>query len=385
MRLAACTAAFAALFVLGPGTPVRGQEGGEKPAFPPEQIEQLVAPIALYPDDLVSQVLMASTYPLDVVQAGRWVKANPSLKGDAAAKAIEKKEWDASVKSLVNFPNVLAMMDGKLDWTQNLGNAFLAQQKDVMDAIQRLRKRAMDEGNLKASKEQNVTTEGETIVIVSTDPDVIYVPVYNPTVVYGTWSYPSYPPYYYYPPSYRPGPVYGFGAGIALGFAWGYAWGHCNWNSYDVNVDIDRNVNRNNNINRDNYRNQMQNRGMTGGKGAWQHDAAHRGGVGYGDAKTAQKFNRGASPNAGSRDAYRGRTPSGSGASRAPAPSTRPATGQKPRTRQPSAQPNRSSAFGGYTSGSSARAQSSRGQSSRQSYSRSTGRSGGGSRGGGRR
>src|SRR5262245_39522416 len=199
MRLAA-TVGFAALLILGPGS--RGQDSAaQKPTFPPEQIEQLVAPIALHPDDLVSQILMASTYPLEIVQAQRWVKANPSLKGDAAAKAIEKKEWDPSVKSLVNFPDVLAMMDGKLDWTQNLGNAFLAQKDDVMKANQKLRKQAMDQGNPKSSKEVNVTTEGDVTEISSTDPDVISAPVYNPTTVYySSWPYPSYPPYYYYPP-----------------------------------------------------------------------------------------------------------------------------------------------------------------------------------------
>jgi hypothetical protein len=377
MRLAAWTIGFAALLVLGPGT--QGQEAApQKSTFPPEQIEQLVAPIALHPDDLLSQILMASTYPLEIVQAQRWIKANPSLKGEAAAKAIEKKEWDASVKSLVNFPDVLAMLDKKLDWTQNLGNAFLAQQKDVMDTIQKLRKKAMDEGKLKPSKEMNVTTEGETIVISSTDPDVVYVPVYDPTVVYySRWPYPAYPPYYYYPPHYHPPvatPYCGFAAGITLGLCWGYAWGNCDWDDCDVNIDCDRNVERNRNIDRDGYRNKMENRG----KGKWQHDPSHRKGVGYGDAKTAQKFNRGASQTAKSREGYRGRTPSGS---------SRPTAGQKPQTRQSGA--SRSSAFNGYTNGSKARAQSSRGQTSRQSYSRSTGRSsgyrGGGSRGGGAR
>ncbi len=177
--------------------------------FKPEEIEQLVAPIALYPDSLVSQILMASTYPLEVVQADRWAKANKTLKGDALTKALEAQSWDPSVKSLVNFPQVLAMMSEKLDVTQKLGDAFLAQQKDVMDAIQRLRAKAQAQGNLKTTKEQTVIVEqparkprsssnrAQTTVIKiePTNPQVVYVPTYNPTVVYGAWPYPAYPPY----------------------------------------------------------------------------------------------------------------------------------------------------------------------------------------------
>ena len=174
----------------------------------------------------------------------------------------------------------------------------------------------------------------------------------------------------------------GFGVGVALGVAWGYAWGNCNWGHGDVDIDINRNVNRNNNIDRDRYQNQMGNRGQ----GSFQHDAAHRRGVGYGDSKTAKQYNRGKSPTAGSRDAYRGRTGSG-GSDRAGGAGTRPSTGkggQTPHARQPSAQQSgRSSAFGGYTNGNTARQQSARGQSSRQSY--NSGRSSGGSRGGGSR
>jgi Protein of unknown function (DUF3300) len=375
--LTATTIGLALVLALGPGSPVHGQEGGaeEKKTFAPEQIEQLVAPIALHPDDLVSQILMASTYPLEVVEATRWVKANKSLKGDSLANALKSKSWDPSVKSLVNFPDVLDMMDKKLDWTQNLGNAFLADKKAVMDAIQKLRKKAMDEGNLKSTKELNVTTEGETIVIVTTDPDVIYVPVYNPTVIYGTWPYPSYPPYYYYPPYYRPTPtLYGVGVGIAVGVAWGYAWGNCNWGGDDIDIDIDRNVNRNRDIDRNWYK---KNTNMADGRGTFQHDATHRRGVGYADRATAQRYNRGPSPTAGSREAYRGRS---GGAS----PSTRPSSGQKPSTARPSTSQRQSGGFSSYDRGSNVRQQSSRGQSSRQSYSRSHGGSrSGGSRGGG--
>jgi hypothetical protein len=366
-------AAVAIGLALALGSPVRGQEGEAKRTFPPEQIEQLVAPIALYPDELVSQILMASTYPLEVVQAKRWVDANKNLKGDALASALKTKPWDASVKSLVNFPDVLAMMDGKLDWTQSLGDAFLAQKDDVMNAIQALRKKAMDAGNLKDSKEQNVTTEGDTIVIVPTDPDVIYVPVYNPTIIYGTWPYPAYPPYYYYPPYWRPVPTpYAFGAGVALGLAWGYAWGSCNWGHHDVDIDIDRNINRNRNIDRNWYRNNMN---MKDGRGTWQHDVNHRRGVGYADRATAQRYNRGRSPSAASREAYRGRAQPGA------TPSTQPRRDQNAARKQ-------AGAFGGYERGSDVRRESARGAQSRQSYqthSRSASRGySGGSRGGAR-
>ncbi|HSB52604.1 MAG TPA: DUF3300 domain-containing protein, partial [Dissulfurispiraceae bacterium] len=183
------------------------QDAGGTPAakFNKEQLEQILAPGALYPDEVLSQVLMASTYPLDVVQASRWATQNKDLKGDALTKALEKQDWDPSVKSLVNFPQVLQMMNEKLDWTQKLGDAFLAQEKDVMDTIQVLRKKAEAEGNLKTTKEQKVVVEKETIIIQPANPQVVYVPTYNPTVVYGAWPYPAYPPYYYYPPGYAAG------------------------------------------------------------------------------------------------------------------------------------------------------------------------------------
>ena len=172
-----------------------GQQA-DQPVFKPEELEQILAPVALYPDSLLAQILMASTYPLEVVQADRWAKQNTTLKGDALTAALEKQPWDPSVKSLVNFPQVLAMMSEKLDWTQKLGDAFLAQQKEVMASVQTLRKRAADAGTLKTTEEQKVIIEQETIVIQSASPQVVYVPAYNPTVVYGTWAYPSYPPAY---------------------------------------------------------------------------------------------------------------------------------------------------------------------------------------------
>ena len=275
----------------------------EKP-FKQEELDQLLAPIALYPDSLLTQVLMASTYPLEIVQADRWAKENKDKKGDVLAKALEEQPWDPSVRSLVNFPDVLSMMSEKLDLTQKLGDAFLAQQKEVMDTIQNLRKKAEASGNLKTTEEQKVVVEKETIIIESADPQVIYVPSYNPTVVYGSWWYPAYPPYPYYPPGYGTGAA--FWTGVAVGVAWGYAWGHANWHGGDVNININRNTNINNNINRDKYKNQGK------GQGKWQHDASHRGGVAYKDQGTAQKYNRGTGSEAAkSREAYRGKAETG--------------------------------------------------------------------------
>ena len=214
----------------------------EQPAFSNEELEQLVAPIALYPDALVAQVLMASTYPLEVVSAARWVKANPGVKDKALEDAMQKQSWDPSVKALAAFPQVLEMMNAKLDWTQKVGDAFLAQQKEVMAAIQALRRKADGAGNLESGNEQVVTKEqeGETTIvkIEPANPDVIYVPTYNPTVVYGAWPYPAYPPYYYYPPGYVPGAaLFTFGVGLTVGAA---LWGNCNWGRGDVNINTTR-------------------------------------------------------------------------------------------------------------------------------------------------
>src|SRR5688500_11982678 len=213
------------------------------PPLKPEQLEQAVAPVALFPDSLLAQVLMAATYPLEVVQAERWVKQNPTLKGSPAE--LNKLTWDPGVKSLIDFPQVLNMMSERLDWTVKLGDAFLADRKAVMDAVQRLRQKAQAEGNLKTTKEQTVSVQQppasqpaapgappppQVIVVESTSPSVVYVPTYNPTVVYGAWPYPAYPPYYYTPPGYAAGAaLIGFGVGVACGAAWGHAWGHCDW------------------------------------------------------------------------------------------------------------------------------------------------------------
>lgn len=216
--------------------------GEQANPFKPEEIEALVAQIALYPDSLVAQVLMGSTYPLEIVQAERWVEQNKALKGDGLTTALEKQSWDPSVKSLVQFPQVLTMMSKQLDWTTKLGDAFIADQKAVMNAVQKLRAKAKAEGTLKDSAEQKVIVEkappdvvvvesapAQVIKIEPTNPEVIYVPTYNPTVVYGAWPYPYYPPPApYYPPGYVASNMISFGVGMAVGAAWGYAWGGCN-------------------------------------------------------------------------------------------------------------------------------------------------------------
>ena len=288
-----------------PTTPSAEDQAKATP-FKPEELEQIVAPIALYPDALLAQVLMASTYPLEIVLAARWSKEHPEVKGDAVAKAVENETWDPSVKSMVAFPDVLNMMNDKLDWTQKLGDAVLAQRADVMDAVQRLRVKAKDAGNLKSSKEQTVKAEAapagssapQIIVIESPSPEVVYVPTYNPTVVYGAWPYPAYPPYYYYPPGYAAGAAFfSFSAGVIVG---GALWGGFNWG----HSDIDINVNRYNNFNRNDIN--VNNRTTVNNR--WEHNSAHRQGVGYRDTATQQRYGRGSSQEAlQARENFRGR------------------------------------------------------------------------------
>ena len=298
-------------FLALPGGPLGAAESTGQ-GFKPEEIDALVAPIALYPDELLSQIFMASTYPLEIVEASRWAKQNKNLKGDALAQALEKQDWDPSVRSLVNFPDVLSNMSEKLDWTQKLGDAFLSQQKEVMDAVQRLRAKAQAAGNLQTTEQQKVIVEEKVIKIEPASPQVVYVPTYNPTVVYGAWPYPAYPPYPWYPPGYAFGAsMLAFGTGVALGAAWGFAWGGANWGRGEVNVDVNRNTNFNTNINREQYKQNLQARGQREG-GSFQHDPSHRKGVGYRDNATAQKFNRGGDAQAAkAREDFRGRAEGG--------------------------------------------------------------------------
>jgi Protein of unknown function (DUF3300)/Chaperone of endosialidase len=268
-----------------------------------EELDQLVAPIALYPDTLLAEILMASTYPLEVVQADRWATENKNLKGDQLKAAVEKQSWDDSVKSLVATPSVLSMMSQKLDWTQKLGDAVLAQQPDVMDAVQRLRAKAQANNKLTSTKEQKVTVtqqQGRDVIVIEpTVPDTIYVPYYDPAVVYGAWPYASYPPYYFPPPyGYVPGAILAtgiaFGAGYALG-RWasgGRYWGGgVNWGGNNINVNRINtgNINVGNN---------------------WQHNPEHRQGVRYNNTNVQQKFGGNNNIRAGGQDRmdFRGRS-----------------------------------------------------------------------------
>lgn len=283
--------------------------GGTESTTPEQQslsqgeLDALVAPIALYPDALLAQVLMAATYPLEVVQADRFAKANTSLKGDKLDEALAKQDWDASVKALVATPTVLDMMNKDLDWTQKLGDAVLAQQPDVMDAVQRLRAKAEANGKLETTKEQKVTVtkeadNKEVIVIEPTNPETVYVPYYEPAVVYGTWDYPTYPPYYF-----PPAPGWVVGGAIASGIAWsaGFAIGNAVWDGFDwhdhnIRVDIDKNVNINKNVNRNNVK-----------SGNWEHNSHHRKGVKY-DKSVENKYRKN-NINTGDRKLdYRGRS-----------------------------------------------------------------------------
>jgi hypothetical protein len=208
--------------------------------FTQQELDQILAPIALYPDSLLGQVLMAATYPLEVVMADRWIKQNPNLKGKALIDAADKQNWDASVKALVAFPDVLAMMSEKMEWTQDLGDAFLAQPEDVSDTVQKLRDRAFKAGNLKTTEQQTIVVEREIIRIEPATPQVIYVPYYDPWWVYGPWWWPAYPPYVIYP--YRPAAVVApgviwFGVGFTVGVFWTNVWGHWDWNHRHIYVN----------------------------------------------------------------------------------------------------------------------------------------------------
>src|SRR5215510_11788611 len=270
----------------------------QAPQLPPGQLDSLVAPIALYSDSLLAQTLAASTYPLEVIQLQQWLEKNKNLQGQALADAVAKQPWDPSIQGLVAFPDVVTRMADNIQWTTDLGNAFLAQQSDVMDAVQRMRAKAQGTGNLKTSSQQVVETKTvgggtagggkQVIEIQQASPDVAYVPSYDPTVVYG--AAPSNYPYYPYSyPGYVPGTASMWGAGIALGAAawgawggnWGN-WGNCDWNHGDVNINNNNNFNRNYNKN--------VNRGAAGQSNQWQHNPQHRGGTPYANKSTANKY-----------------------------------------------------------------------------------------------
>ena len=269
--------------------------------FRQAELDQMLAPVALYSDSLLSHVLMASTYPLEVVQASRWSRANPNLKGQEAVRAVENMDWDPSVKSLTAFPQVLTMMDEKIDWTERLGEAFLAQQADVMDTVQGLRRRAEAAGNLKSSDQMRVAREGDVINIHQPAPEVVYVPYYNPTLVFGPWWWPAYPPFYWAPPrAYYVVPVHGpaflWGSGIVISA--GFFFGHTDWHRHHVTVAPNHVV-----VNRTAVINRPQSRV------AWEHNPVHRRGVPFRHPEARQKFEQARIVHRDGRDAGRGAPP----------------------------------------------------------------------------
>lgn len=260
-----------------PGLAQSGGGAAPSASFTKEQLAQMLAPIALYPDALLSQILMASTYPLEVVEAERWVRKNGNLRGDELDEALKDKEWDPGVKSLCHFPSILGAMSEKIAQTTKLGDAFLAQQDDVMDMVQELRAKAQAEGNLESTKEQKVVIEKETIIIESASPEVIYVPSYNPFCAYGPWWYPAYPPYYWWPGPVICGPGLSFWPGIFVGISIG-SWCYFDWHGHYIYTDWNKA-----------YKFHHR-RGDRDGRDRWQHDVEHRRGVAYRDRATAQKF-----------------------------------------------------------------------------------------------
>jgi hypothetical protein len=253
-----------------------------------DELDSLVAPIALYPDPLLAQCLVASTYPLDIVDAQQWLSKNSSLKGDALEKAAQQQDWDASVQALVSLPDALKVLSENVKWTKDLGDAFLAQQSDVMDAVQRMRAKAKEAGKLETTEQQKVETkvvEQKTVIeIQPAQTEVVYVPSYSPTVIWGAPAYP-YPPMYY--PPYYPGQAllsFGvgmmWGAAISGGFGWGCGWGGNNTININNNNNFVNNSNRQNNVSRS-------------GNSNWQHNAQQRGGVPYKDKATAGKYGGG--------------------------------------------------------------------------------------------
>lgn len=257
--------------------PQGGAFAQDRPAFSQAQLEQMLAPIALYPDPLLSQILMASTYPLEVVEAARWSRSHPNLSGEDAVRAAVHENWDPSVKSLLAFPHVLARMDEDLQWLQTLGDAFLAQEPQVMDAVQNLRRRAQVAGNLRSDERQRIVETGPILVVQPADPQIIHVPYYDPRVVYGPWWWPHYSPVYW-----RPFPGYGAWPGIVSGFYWGpsirisigYFFGGFDWSHRHVRV-----------VHSNFHHYGAARHGVIihhdRPPGAWHHDPVHRRGVAY--------------------------------------------------------------------------------------------------------
>lgn len=335
------------------------QPSGTAAPFKPEELEQIAAPIALYPDPLLAQVLMAATYPLEAVMAARMLQAYPNLKGESLDAMLRAQNWDDSVKALTRVPQILAMMNDKLEWTQKLGDAVLAQRQDLMDAIQRLRARAQSQGTLVTTPQQVVTTEAGPPPFVDIEPatpDLVYVPIYNPLFAFGPWPYPLYLPYDYYPPGWvYSGAFFSFGVGVAVGVA---LWGICDWHRREIGLDRDRYRGFSRTVNVQARRDLLEaGRPASPGQGRleWEHSPEHRRGVQYRDAATGQRFGRPASAGAAARETFRGRIESGA-----------PPVGRAPRGAPTPTPPQEPGAFQGLGRGPDVRGYSTRGRESRQ-------------------
>jgi hypothetical protein len=336
------------------------------PSLNAAELDQLTAPIALYPDPLIAQILMAATYPLEVVEAARWleVPANAQLKGDLLATALQQQSWDLSVKSLVPFPELLGMMNMNLQWTERIGDAFLAQQAGVMDSIQRLRQHAMNAGSLTSTPQQTVASDDGNVTIEPASPDVVYVPYYNPLVAFGPWAWTDYPPFYFgIPPGIFFGDaVIGFGIGFGIvGPLWG--WNSWDWRGRGINIGHPRVP-----------------RYPSPRPGPWQHDPAHRRGVPYRDAATATRF---LGQNAATRREFRGFP--GESPTRVAPPSTRmpevgrpSQRGSETAPRAPIVTPGAPPAFESFGQGPRTRDEAARGFSSRSAPSSAPSPRGGG-------
>ncbi len=341
----------------------------QAPPPPPsmEQLDQMLAPIALYPDPLLAQILTAATYPLEIVKADRWLKnpGNAALSGDALAAALVQQPWDPSVKSLVPFPQVLQMMDDNLTWTEALGDAFLASQSAVMDSIQRLRQEAQAAGRLESTPQEIVATQGPMITIEPPGPEIVYVPVYDPSMAFGVWPYPEYPPYYF--PGFFDGAAigdlglgwFGFGINVPL---WG--WGHWDWGHHRIDIDGGR------------Y-NTINAHHPPLASGAWRHDPIHRGGVPYRDAATRSRF-QGTSATVDARRNYRGFPAAPVRQSGHAVEIIRGTAFQTNRQTQSYRVPSPPPAFESFGRGEDVRAQATRGYASRQLLPAMTERGGGG-------
>lgn len=245
--------------------------------FSREELAQMLAPIALYPDVLLAQVLMASTYPIEVIEADRWVKKNPGLKGEALDHALLEQDWDPSIKAISHFPSILSLMSERITETTNLGNAFLTQEAEVMDMVQELRAKAYAQNNLNTDSRQKVIVERETIIIEPADPKVIYVSYYDPLYVFGPWWFPAYPPFFWGPPRVRFSAGISYWPGVYFGFSFG-TWSYFDWHHRYIYIDAHR---RPKYVRYDRWRPHP---------GRWDHAPVHRRGVAYRDKYTARKY-----------------------------------------------------------------------------------------------